>query len=164
MYKGKKLYGKKSPRETTEYQQGCPNTEVKRLTEVCELKNAPISPKGNISAEFVTVPGEISFVGALQKVRKSIDNINFWTTDLNNQLVFLHESFVGLNAVIPRGTDKAFICSPKTREEIGNILKNNQNILENTGGQSVNLLFPRKNQHKSAPNHKKIPNQAPKEL
>ena len=87
MYKDKKLNGKKSPREKTEYQ-GCPNIEVNHLTEACELKKDPISPKSNISAEFVTVPGEISFVSGLQKVHKSIQNINFWVTGLNNQLVF----------------------------------------------------------------------------
>ena len=49
-----------------------------------------ILPQGDLRAELVSVPNPISFTEALDKVRICVQNIEFYVTELQNKLVFLH--------------------------------------------------------------------------
>jgi len=154
MFQGKRQTCKPFPKEKVIYKK-CPSIDEEQLTEACNLNKDPILPKGDLWAEFVSVPENIPFTEALEKVRQCMQNIQFYVTDLNNKLVFLHESFSTLDSIRPQGTDKAFVCSPKTPQEIEILLRDNKDTLESISGQSVNILFPQKKQFKSAPYHQK---------
>ena len=66
-----------------------------------------ILPRGDLRAQLVRVPNPICFTESLEKVRSTVENIEFYISELQNRLVFLHESFEQLESMrINSGTQK----------------------------------------------------------
>ena len=74
-----------------------------------------ILPRGDLRAELVRVPNPISFTESLEKVRGCVQNIEFYVSELQNRLVFLHESFEQLESMrVNSGTQRTYVTCPKT--------------------------------------------------
>ena len=109
-----------------------------------------ILPQGDLRAELVSVPNPISFTEALDKVRICVQNIEFYVTELQNKLVFLHESFEQLESIKTPGTQKIYVTRPKTPQQIEVLLRDNKQTIEHIAKQGGNIIFPRRNPPKSA--------------
>ena len=107
-------------------------------------------PQGNLRAELVSVPNTIPFTEALEKVRNCIQNIQFYVTELENKLVFLHESFGHLESIKTPGTLKTYVTSPKTPQQIEILLRDNKQTIEHIAKQGGSIIFPRKDPPKGA--------------
>ena len=147
MFKHKKQNYKPLPKEKVNYKQ-CPSIKE------CNPNKDSILQEGDLWSQLVSVPENNPFTEALEKVRQSMQNIQFYVTDLNNKLVFLHESLSSLNSIRPQGTHKAYVCSPKTPQEIEILLRDNKDTIESISRQGGSILLPRKDQFKSATHHK----------
>ena len=154
MFKCKKQNYKPLPKEKLRYKQ-CPSIEEDQFIKACNSNKDSILPEGDLWAQFISVPENIPFTEALEKVRQSMQNIQFYVTDLNNKLVFLHESLSSLNSIRPQGTHKAYVCSPKTPQEIEILLRDNKDTIESISRQGGSILLPKKEQFKSATYHQK---------
>ena len=123
--------------------------------QACKPSQDSILPQGNLCAQLVPVPNNIPFTEALEKVRYCIQNIQFYVTDLENKLVFLHESLGHLESIKPPGTQKTYVTSPKTSQEIEILLRDNKQTIENIARQGGSIVFPRRDPPKSATYHPK---------
>ena len=104
----------------------------------------PILPQGNLRAELVSVPNNISFTEALDKVRYCVQNIQFYVTDLENSLYFLHESLGHLEKIKPEGTLKTYVTNPKTSQQIEILLRDNKQTIEHIAKQVWKHNFSQK--------------------
>ena len=152
MFKSRKQAYKPLPKDKQRYQQ-CSSVTEDQYIQACKPSKDSILPQGDLYSQLVPVPNNIPFTEALEKVRYCIQNIQFYVTDLENKLVFLHESLGNLNSIKPPGTQKAYVSSPKTSQEIEILLRDNKQTIENIARQGGSIIFPRKDQPRSAIYH-----------
>ena len=149
MFRSKKQGYRPLPKEKQRYKQRSNVTENQYI-QTCDSSKDPILLQGNLCSQLVPVPSNISFTEALDKVRQCTQNIQFYVTELENKLVFLHESLENLNSLKPSGSQKAYVTSPKTSQEIEILLRDNRETIENITRQGGSIIFPRKDQLRSA--------------
>ena len=82
-----------------------------------------IQPRGDLRAQLVKIPNPIHFTESLEAVRSTIENLEFYISELQNRLVFLNESFQQLELMrISSGTHTTYVSTPKSPEEIDILL------------------------------------------
>ena len=74
MFKCKKRVYKPLPKEKLRYKQ-CPSVEEDQHIQACNPSKDSILPQGDLWSQLVSVPENIPFTEALEKVRQSMQNI-----------------------------------------------------------------------------------------
>ena len=108
------------------------------------------SPLGDLKTQLVRIPNPICFTESLEKVRSSIENIQFYMLELQDRLVFLQESFDQLQTVKNAESQQVYVSKPKTGQQIANIFKENQQSIEKLTRGGASIIFPRKNSFQEA--------------
>ena len=124
------------------------------------------NPIGELKTHLVRVPNPVCFVQSLDKVRSSLQNLDFYTVELHNRITFLEEAFNQLEAVKNKESEQVYISKPKSGQEIANIFKDNHQALQKLTNEGASVIFPRKNSRqerertegKIEPKQKKNPN------
>ena len=113
-------------------------------------KKDNIQPRGDLKAQLVKIPNPINFTESLENLRGTIQNLEFYITELQNRLTFLDESFKQLECIrLSSGSHTTYVSEPKTPEEVDFLLKNNKESIQQIAQNGGNVVFPRKSSKNS---------------
>ena len=108
-------------------------------------KKDNIRPGENLKTQLVKIPNPIDFTESLEHLRGTIQNLEFYITELQNRLTFLDESFKQLESIrLSSGSHTSYVSEPKTPSELDFLLKNNTESIKQIAQGGGNIVFPRK--------------------